>query len=90
MPQVWNDHDKGVKGTNASGAGMRVVALIIAKKSHIVLADWRSPIAEKYLSAHGGEILPGINGTVEEVLDKFEKENTKRQIEETEDSAPAA
>jgi predicted Fe-Mo cluster-binding NifX family protein len=69
---------------SGSGAGMHVVAMIIAKKSNVVLTDWCSPIAERYLSAHGVKVVTGIGDTVEEVLDKFEKENTKRQIEEIE------
>jgi predicted Fe-Mo cluster-binding NifX family protein len=71
--------------SSGSGAGMEVVALIIAKKSDILLAPWCSPIAEKYLCAHGVKIMTGMSGTVAEVLDKFERESMKRQIEKFED-----
>jgi predicted Fe-Mo cluster-binding NifX family protein len=75
---------------SGSGVGMEVVALIIAKKSNVLLTKWCSPIAEKYLSAYGVEIVTGISGTVAGVLDEFEKENVKRQMGELEDLAPSA
>ena len=58
------------------GSGMQLVALVIEKKSNVVLTGWCSPIAEKYLSAHGVRVVTGLSGTVAEVLDRFENENT--------------
>jgi hypothetical protein len=68
---------------------MHVVALIIAKKSNVVLTDWCSPIAERYLSAHGVKVVSFIGGTVEEVLLKFQT-GLKTSIEEFQDLAPKA
>ena len=75
---------------SGSGAGMMVVALIIAKKSNVVLTKWCSPTAERYLSAHGVGVVTGISGTVAEALEKCERENLKRQMEKFEDLAPIA
>ena len=74
---------------SGSGAGMQVVALIIAKKSNVLLTDWCSPTAEKYLSAYGVEIVAGMSGTVAKVLEKFQKD-PKSRIENPEGLAPAA
>ena len=59
------------------GAGMQMVALIIAKKSNILLTKWCSPTAERYLSIHGVRVVTGMSGTVKEILAKFERENLK-------------
>jgi len=64
---------------SGSGAGMEMVALIIAKKCNFLLTGWCSPTAEKYLSAYGVGIVTGISGTVAEALDKFEREHPKAQ-----------
>jgi predicted Fe-Mo cluster-binding NifX family protein len=64
---------------------MQMVALIIARKCNVLLMTWCSPIAEKYLSAHGVDIVTGMGGTVAEVLEKFERENMKRPMEKVED-----
>jgi len=74
---------------SGSGAGMQVVALIIAKKSNVVLTGWCSPTADKYLTAHGVKIVTGMSGTVGEALESFEK-NLKKRIEKFEDLAPMA
>jgi predicted Fe-Mo cluster-binding NifX family protein len=71
-----------------SGAGMEVVALIIAKKSNVLLTKWCSPLAEKYLSVNGVRIVAGMSGTVAEVLEKFHKE-LKDRIGDLNDSTPA-
>ena len=75
------------RDSGGSGTGMQMVALIIAKKSNVILTDWCSSVAEKYLSAHGVDIVTGMSGTVAEVLEKFEK-NLKIQEEKVEDLAP--
>jgi predicted Fe-Mo cluster-binding NifX family protein len=75
---------------SGSGAGMQVVALIIAKKSDVVLTGWCSPIAERYLSAHGVRVLTGISGTVAEVLGTIGSEDETRRITGFEDLAPVA
>jgi predicted Fe-Mo cluster-binding NifX family protein len=72
-----------------SGAGMQMVALIIAKKGDVLLTDWCSPTAEKYLSAYGVEIVGGMSGTVAKVLDEFQKER-KNPIENPESLGPVA
>jgi predicted Fe-Mo cluster-binding NifX family protein len=66
---------------SGSGAGMQMVALIIAKRCNVLLAKWCSPTAEKYLSAHGVGIVTGMSGTVAEVLEKFlfYQENCERE-----------
>ena len=75
------------RDSGGSGTGMQMVALIIAKKSNVILTDWCSSVAEKYLSAHGVDIVTGMSGTVAEVLEKFEK-NLKIQEEKVQDLAP--
>jgi predicted Fe-Mo cluster-binding NifX family protein len=75
---------------SCSGAGMQVVALIIAKKSNVLLTKWCSPAADKYLSAYGVGIVTDMSGTVAEALEKFERENLRRQIEKIEDLPPIA
>lgn len=75
---------------SGSGAGMQVVALIIARKCNVLLAKWCSPTAEKYLSAHGVGIVTGMSGTVVEVLDRFERENLKEHMGKPEDLVPPA
>jgi predicted Fe-Mo cluster-binding NifX family protein len=80
---IQSPRDSGI------GVGMQVVALIIAKKSNIVLTGWCSPSADKYLSAYGVGIVRGMSGTVAEVLDKFQRE-LKDQIGRSGDLAPMA
>ena len=63
---------------SGNGAGLEVVALLIANKCNAVLTGWCSPTAERYLSAHGVRVVTGMSGTVEEMLNKFERENLKR------------
>jgi predicted Fe-Mo cluster-binding NifX family protein len=75
---------------SGSGAGMQVVALIIAKKSDVVLTHWCSPIAERYLSAHGVRVMTGISGRVAEVLGRIGSEDVTRRITGFEDLAPVA
>jgi predicted Fe-Mo cluster-binding NifX family protein len=72
------------------GTGMQVVALIIAKKSDVVLTKWCSATASKYLSAHGVGVVTGMSGTVAQVLESFERENLKSQTETPRDFAPNA
>jgi len=74
--------------TSGNSAGMQVVALIIAKQSNVVLTKWCSPIANKYLSASGVKILTGIDGSVAEALEKFEKSHMKSQMEKLEGLTP--
>jgi predicted Fe-Mo cluster-binding NifX family protein len=74
---------------SGSGAGMEVVALIIAKRSNVVLTGWCSPSADKYLSAYDVGIVRGMSGTVAEALDKFQTQ-LKDQIEESGGLAPVA
>jgi predicted Fe-Mo cluster-binding NifX family protein len=72
-------------GDSGSGAGIQVVALIIARKCDVFLSKWCSPTAEKYLSAHGVRIVTGMSGTVREVLDTFERENLDGHMGEPKD-----
>jgi predicted Fe-Mo cluster-binding NifX family protein len=62
---------------SGKGAGLQVVALLIAKKCNAVLTGWCSPTAERYLSSHGVTVVTGMSGTVKEILAKFERENLK-------------
>jgi predicted Fe-Mo cluster-binding NifX family protein len=75
---LQNPRDSG------GGSGMQMVALIIAKKSNVLLTKWCSPTVEKYLSAYGVQIVTGISGTVAEAIEKFEKD-LKNQAEKIED-----
>jgi predicted Fe-Mo cluster-binding NifX family protein len=82
---------EAVRSPRDSGTrvGMQMVALIIAKRCDVLLAKWCGPIAEKYLTAYGVEIVTGISGTVAEVLDKFESEDLKRHLDRSEDLLPS-
>jgi len=71
-----------------SGAGMQMVALIIAKKSNVLLAKWCSPTAEKYLSAYGVRIVTGISGTVAEALGRFERQSLQGDMGKSTDLEP--
>lgn len=55
-----------------SGAGMQVVAQIIAMKSDVLLVRWCSPVAQRYLSAHGVEVHEGVEGTAGEALKQYQ------------------
>ena len=72
-----------------NGAGMQVVALIISKKSDVLLTDWCSPTAAKYLAAYGVEIVAGMSGTVAKVLEKYQTD-LKNRIENSENVPPSA
>jgi predicted Fe-Mo cluster-binding NifX family protein len=75
---------KNFEAIRSSGAGMQVVAVIIAKKSDVLLTTWCNPVAERYLSAHGVKVMLDISGTVAEALEKFERENLKGNIDKHE------
>lgn len=72
------------------GSGMQLVALIIEKKSDVVLTGWCSPIAERYLSAYGIKVVTGISGTVEEVLGRIENKDDKGMLTGLENLTPEA
>ena len=76
-------------GGAGSGAGMQMVALIIAKKGDVLLTDWCSPTAAKYLAAYGVEIVAGMSGTVAKVLEKYQTD-LKNRIENSENVPPSA
>ena len=67
---------------------MQLVALIIEKKSDVVLTGWCSPIAEKYLSAYGVKVVTGISGTVEEVLGRIKNKDKAVRITGLENLVP--
>ena len=75
--------------SSRKGAGMRVVAMIIANKSNALLTGWCSPVAKKYLSAHGVDVVTGLSGTVAEVLERFEIERVKLQAEKPKGFRPS-
>jgi predicted Fe-Mo cluster-binding NifX family protein len=70
---------------SGSGAGMQMVALIIAKKCDVLLAKWCSPTAEKVLTAHGVEMVTGVSGSVTEALEEFEREGLEGRVGKRED-----
>ncbi|VBB44533.1 conserved membrane hypothetical protein [uncultured Desulfatiglans sp.] len=55
-----------------SGAGLQVVARIIEMKSDVLLVRWCSPVARRYLSAHGVEVHEGVEGTAAEALKQYQ------------------
>jgi uncharacterized membrane protein YraQ (UPF0718 family) len=64
---------------------MLAVAIAIDKKVNVVLTGYCSPIAEKYLSNHGIEVLTGWRGDATSVLEtylqkKTHEENTHKRI----------
>lgn len=77
-------------GESGSGAGMQMVAQIIARRCDVLLAKWCSPTAEKYLTAYGVRIVRNCNGTVAEVLDRFHRENPVEHPGKPEDRVPVA
>lgn len=70
-----------------NGAGMQMVALIIARKCDVLLTKWCSPTAEKYLTAYGVAVVRDLSGTVAEVLDQFERQNPDGHAGKPEDLA---
>ena len=54
----------------SGGAGMQAVVHAVSKEVNAVLTGYISPIARKYLSTNGIEVLTGIDGTIADVVDE--------------------
>jgi predicted Fe-Mo cluster-binding NifX family protein len=59
------------------GAGMQAVVLAISKDIKTVLTGYCSPTAYNQLKANGIEVLTGLSGAVEEVVEKYKKGELK-------------
>lgn len=75
-------------GDSRSGGGMQVVALIIANKCQVLLTGYCSPMAEHYLSTHGVEVVAGLGGTIEEILEQYKRENLETEREKSGNLGP--
>ncbi len=64
------------------GSGMIMVAQIIANRCQVLLAQWCSPIAEKYLSNAGVQIVTGLSSrTVAEAIEEFQRKSYRNSME---------
>ena len=59
------------------GAGMQAIVLAISKGVETVLTGYCSPTAYNHLKANGIEVLTGLSGTVEEIVEKYKKGELK-------------
>jgi len=55
------------------GAGMQAIVLAISKGVKTVLTGYCSPNVYNQLKANGIEVLTGLSGTVEEIVEKYKK-----------------
>ena len=55
------------------GGGIQIVTLAISMKVDAVLTGYCSPVAEKYLSSNGIEIITGVGGTVKQAVQDYKK-----------------
>ena len=78
----------GVSGQR--GAGMQAVVLAISKDVKTVLTGYCSPNAYNQLKANGIEVLTGLSGTVEEILEKYKKGNLNTGMRAGTESKPRA
>jgi predicted Fe-Mo cluster-binding NifX family protein len=62
-------------GTFGQGGGMQTVAIAIDRKVDTVLTGYCSPRVEDYLSANNIKLLTGVEGTVREVLERYQDGN---------------
>jgi predicted Fe-Mo cluster-binding NifX family protein len=63
------------------GSGMTMVAQIIANHCQVLLAQWCSPIAEKYLSNAGVQIVTGLGSrTVTEAIVEFQSKSYRNSM----------
>jgi predicted Fe-Mo cluster-binding NifX family protein len=60
-------------GSRPGGGGMQMVALAIDKKVCSILTGSCSPVAEKYLSSSGIEVITGVSDTVEQAVKGYKE-----------------
>ena len=72
------------------GAGMQAVVLAISKDVKTVLTGYCSPNAYNQLKANGIEVLTGLSGTVEEIVEKYKKGDLKTGMRAGTESRPRA
>lgn len=58
-------------GAGGQGGGVQTVAIAIDRKVDAVLTGYCSPTAEKYLSANNIEVLTGVEGSIEDVVERY-------------------
>ena len=63
------------------GAGIQAVLLAVNRDTSIVITGYCSPAIAGQFKANGIEILTGISGTVEEVVEKYKKGELKLGIQ---------
>jgi predicted Fe-Mo cluster-binding NifX family protein len=59
-------------GIVRQGGGMQAVAVAIDRKVDTVLTGYCSPTGEDYLSANNIKLLTGVEGTVREVIERYQ------------------
>jgi predicted Fe-Mo cluster-binding NifX family protein len=59
------------------GAGIQAVLLAVSKNASTVITGYCSPAIADQFKANGIEILTGVSGTVEEVMEKYKKGELK-------------
>ncbi len=70
-----------------AGSGMTMVAQIIANHCQVLILQWCSPIAEKYLSNAGVQIITGLGGrTVAEAIAEFQHQHARDSMERPHES----
>ena len=62
------------------GAGMQAVVLAISRDVKAVLTGYCSPTAYNQLRANGIEVLTGLSGTVEEIVEKYKKGDLDKSV----------
>ncbi|MBW2622438.1 MAG: hypothetical protein JRD68_05995 [Deltaproteobacteria bacterium] len=67
------------------GAGMQAVVLAVSKEIDVLLTGFCSPTALKYLTNNGIKVITGVQGTVAEALEDYNKRN--HAADNTEESA---
>ncbi|MBW2567863.1 MAG: NifB/NifX family molybdenum-iron cluster-binding protein [Deltaproteobacteria bacterium] len=61
------------------GSGVHAVVLLISKKINTVLTGYCSPVAIGHLTVNGIQVLSGVKGTVEEVVQMHKKSKLQQQ-----------
>jgi Uncharacterized conserved protein len=63
------------------GAGMQAVVLAISKDVKAVLTGYCGPAAQNQLTSNGIEVISGLSGTVEELVERYKKGVLQKQAE---------
>ena len=64
------------------GAGMQAIFLAISKDVKVILTGYCSPAINNQLTANGIEVITGLSGTIDEVVQQFEKGDLRKHKED--------